>query len=123
MPEGRVTDVVGQAGRLDDSSKVVLVDALGQILLDQVVNRHRKAAAHAGHFDTVGQAAVHVVVYGERVHLGLAAQPAERCRKNDAVKIPMKVRTVGVTVCGVPIACSRKKSFPVQHQNTTRSFL
>ena len=123
MPEGRVTDIVGQAGRLDDGPEMVLVDALGQIFFNQVINCHRKAASHAGHLDTVGQTAVHMVVYGERVHLGLAAQPAESRRKNDAVKIPMKVRTVGVTVCGVTIAGSRKKSFPVQHQNTTRSFL
>ena len=116
MTKRRVTDVVREAGGLHDRSEMVFVNVLGQILFNQMIHRNREAAAHARHFDAVSQAAVHMVIHRERVHLRLTAKAPERCRKNNTVVIAVKVRTVRVQIGGVPVARRRKQSIPLKHR-------
>ena len=98
MPKRRVTDIVSEAGRLHDGPELVFVDILGQVLLDEVENRNRKATPHARDLDTVRESAMHVVVHRERVNLRLAAKPAESRRKDNAVVIPVIIGTVRVLI-------------------------
>ena len=111
----RVADIVRQACGLYNRSEVVFVDILGQILFNQVVHRNGKASAHTRNFDTVRKAAMHVVVHRERMHLSLTAKAPKCRRKNNAVIIAVKIRTVRVQIGGVPVTRRRKQSIPLKH--------
>ena len=115
MPKRRVAYVVRQASRLHDGAELVLVNVLGQILLDQVENGDSKASAHARDFDAVREAAVHVVVHREGMYLSLAAQAAKSGRKDNAVVIAMVIRAVRVAIGRMAVSRRRQKSFPVEH--------
>ena len=76
---------------------------------------NRKASTHARDFDAVREAAVHVVVHREGVHLGLAAQAAKSGRKDNAVVIAMIIGAVRVAIGRMAVSRRRQKSFPVEH--------
>ena len=80
MAEGRVAEVVGEAGDLDDRADVARGVACGQEAagLHHHADPVADAAADAGDFDAVGEAVVGEVVFGEGVDLGFAAEAAER---------------------------------------------
>ena len=86
------------------------------MFFNQVIHRNREAAANARNFKAVREAAMHMVVHRERVHLRLTAKAPERRRKNNAVGIAMKIRTVRVQISGVPVARRRKQSIPLKHR-------
>ena len=89
VAERRIAQIVRQTSRLHDGGDVVRGDVRWDMLLPLQQNARLVAqtAPHAGHFDTVGQAVVRVVVLGERVHLGFPPQTAEGGRKHHAVII------------------------------------
>ena len=107
MSERRVADIVGETGRLHDGAELVLVNVLGQIFLDKVENRNGKAAAHARNLDAVREAAMHMVVHRERMHLRLAPKTTERRRENDAVVVAVVIGPVGVEIGRMAIARRR----------------
>ena len=113
MAKRRVADIVSETRRLDNRAELVFVHVLGQVFLDQVVDRNGKAAAHAGNFEAVREAAVNVVVHRERVDLSLAAKATECRRENDAVIVAMEIGAVRVRIGRVPVTSRRKKSVPV----------
>ena len=97
VPEWRVADVVGKAGGLHGGGEVVGRKMRGQLLLGAQLFAHKvaQAAPHAGDFNAVGKAVVGVVVFGERVHLGFAPQPAKGVGKDHAVVVGVKRGAVG----------------------------
>ena len=89
VAERRIAQIVRQTGCLHDGGDIVRGDVRRNmlLLLQQNARLVAQTAPHAGHFDTVGQAVVRVVVLGERVHLGFPPQAAEGGRKYHAVVI------------------------------------
>ena len=90
MAEGRVADVVGQAGRLHHHPQVAGFAPVGQGAADRLADPHAQGAADATDFQGVGQARVDVIVAGNRVHLGLASQAAEGAGEDDAIVVFVK---------------------------------
>ena len=97
VSEGRVADVVGKAGGLHGGGKVVGRKIGRQLLFgaQQFAHQIAQTAPHAGDFYAVGEAVVSVVVFGERMHLGFAPQPAKGVGKDHAVVVGVKGGTVG----------------------------
>ena len=97
VPEGRVADVVGKAGGLHGGGEVVGREIGRQLVFgaQQFTYQIAQAAPYAGDFNAVGKAVVGVVVFGERMHLGFAPQPAKGVGKNHAVVVGVKGGAVG----------------------------
>ena len=87
MAEGRVADVMGQAGRLHDHAQVAWLAPVRQGFAQGFADAHAQRAADAADFQRVGQARVDMVVAGDRVDLGLAPQAAEGAGEDDAVVV------------------------------------
>ena len=99
---------MGQAGTLYNGAKMMFSQMLGQLLADAVKYRYSQAAPYTGHFDAMGQAAVHMIIDAERVHLGFAAQTPEGRAKHNAVVVFMKFRTIAVQDARMTVAGGRK---------------
>lgn len=87
VAERRIADVVGQARRLHDHAQVTRLAPVGQGLAQGLADPHAQRTADATDFQRVSQAGVDVVVAGDRVDLGLAAQAAEGAGEDDAVVV------------------------------------
>ena len=92
VAKGRVADVVGQAGGLNNIAEIGGADGVGEqlALLQAFSHANTESAPHAGNFQRVGKAIVHVVIGGQRMDLGLASQPPEGAGKNDLVVVAQK---------------------------------
>lgn len=87
VSERRVADVMGQAGRLHHHAQVARVAPVGQGAAQGFADAHAERAAYAADFQGMGQACVDVVVAGDRVHLGLAAQAAKCAGEDNTVMV------------------------------------
>ena len=87
MAEGRVTNVVGQAGRLHDHAKIARFAPVRQFLAKDLADAHPQRAADAANFQRMGQARVDMVVAGNRMNLRLAPQAAKGTGEDDAVMV------------------------------------
>ena len=54
--------------------------------------------AHTGHLERVGEAVVDEDAAGQREHLSLVLQPAERSRENQSVVVALELRPVVVAL-------------------------
>ena len=95
MAEGRVTHIVGQAGRGHDLSYLGNERAqrlsLGKKMLGHIVaQRH----AHTGHFERVGEAVMYEDAARQGEHLRLVLQSAERSRKDKPVVVALELRAI-----------------------------
>ena len=97
VPKWGIADVVGKADGLHGGGKVVGREIGRQLVFgaQQFTHQIAQAAPHAGDFNAVGKAVVGVVVFGERMHLGFAPQPAKGVGKNHAVVVGVKGGAVG----------------------------
>ena len=96
VSEGRVSQVVGQAGCTDDAAHLGQMGfgefgmAFQQLAADVVA----QAAPHAAHLQRVGQAVVYEDASRQGEHLGLVLQSAEGGRENESVEIALELRAV-----------------------------
>jgi hypothetical protein len=90
MPERRVADVMGQAGRLHHHAQVAGFAPVGQGAAHGFADTHAQRAADAADFQGMGQAGVDMVVARNRMHLGLAPEAAKGAGENDAVMVFVK---------------------------------
>ncbi|MNY22768.1 hypothetical protein D3C86_1564070 [compost metagenome] len=116
VAEGRVADVVGQAGRLHDHPQVTRVAPVGQGIADGFTDAHAQRAADATDFQRVGQARVDVIVTGDWMNLRLAPEAAKRSRKNDAVVVFVERAAAEFfrAVQWLSEAFASKQSLPIQ---------
>jgi len=90
VPERRVADVMGQAGRLHHHAQVARFTPVGQGATQGFAYAHAEGAADAADFQGVGQASMDMVIARYRVHLCLAAQSAECAGENNTVVVLVK---------------------------------
>ncbi len=82
MAEGRVADVVGQAGGGHDVAAVLVevgqLPGQNTVIFEQVAGgKAAQGAAHHGGFERVGEAGVHKIRFGQGHRLGFALESAE----------------------------------------------
>ena len=82
--------------------------------LQALAGANPQGAAHAGHFQGVGEPVVHMVVGGQRVHLGFARQAPEGAGEDDLVMVAQEGGAAGF-VLGVAVsqAALVEQLFPV----------
>ena len=82
-----------QCGCLNDGGHVIGVDGIRQAALFRkaMTNHQAKRPADTGNFQTVSQAGMDIVIFGQRVNLGLALQAPEGGRENDTVIVLVKI--------------------------------
>ena len=93
MPKRRITHVVGQTGRGDDSA-----DLFKERSAEFGVQHHEPAGdvvaqgvAHGGNFQRMGQPVVHKDAARERKHLGLVLHPSKWSGEDQTVVISLKL--------------------------------
>ena len=93
MAKWRVADIMTQGGGLNDGGHVIGVDGIRQAALFRkaMTNHQAKRPADTGNFKTVSQAGMDIVIFGQRVNLGLALQAPEGGRENDTVIVLVKI--------------------------------
>ncbi|MCY1413335.1 hypothetical protein D9M71_287640 [compost metagenome] len=115
VAERRVADVVGQAGGLHDDAEIAGIAPLGKLVAQHLADPHAQRAADAADLQGMGEAGVDMVVAGDRVHLGLAAQAAEGAGEDDAVVVLVEraAPQFGAAVHGLAQAFAGEQGVPV----------
>lgn len=116
VAERRVADVMGEAGRLDDHAEIGGAAPLRQVIAKDFADAHAERAPHAAHFERMGKPGMDMVVTGNRMDLGLAAEAAKRAGENDTVMILVEraAPQLVAAMSGLAESFTGKQCVPVQ---------
>ena len=122
MAEGRISDVMGQAGGGNDGGQSGRPHNGIQLLPlfpKQMAHVHAQGGTDVGHLQTVGQPRAHVIIAAQGEHLRFILKAAEGAGKQHAavilvVLVPVLLRGRGALVRG-PAPGIRQKLFPIHH--------
>jgi len=100
MAEGRIADVVRQAGGGDDGAEIARFDILQPMPGDDLAaDDSPQRTADATRLQAVRQAGTHVVALGKRENLRLVLHAAESRGEDDAVVVLLECRPFGRVRC------------------------
>ena len=121
MAKGRVADVMGKGGGLNNGGHVIGFDGRWKtaFFVQPITDHQAQRPPDAGYFKAMGQAGMNIVIFGQRVHLRLALQASECRGKNDPVIILVKIGPAKGADAGMVAAKAgwRQQLLPVHHQS------
>ena len=117
VAEGRVPQVVGEAGSADDAAQLGEVRAVKLRVMaeDEAAHVVAQTTAHAAHLQAVCEPVVYEDASRQREHLRLVLQAAERSGEDEAVVIALELGAVIALRLSVLLskAFARQELFPL----------
>jgi hypothetical protein len=92
MPERRIANIMGKAGRLHNFPNVIGFDKGRQIPLfcQKIPVLRTKGTSHRGNFQRMGKTRMHMIIGRKGVNLCFSGQTPKRIRKNNPVMVGNK---------------------------------
>jgi len=121
MAEGRIADVMGQAGGGNNGGDIGRHDRSGQgpFLRQPLPCQHAEGRTDVGYLQAMRQACAHVIVAAQGKNLCFVLKAAESTGKQNTAVIPVIIAAVFLWRCRTPMPGSparvRQKLLPIHH--------